>query len=115
MTASTLFHAVNNYWYANSGHAFDIGSGVNVVAEGNSFYNVKTPLLGNFGRLFALGATSSACKSGLGRNCERNSLGGSGSFPGFDTSMLSLFSGKNVMPATAPRTNQATTAGVGKI
>lgn len=42
-------------------------------------------------------------------------LGSSGSFAGTDTSMMSLFSGKTVVAATAPRTNQATTAGVGKI
>ncbi|KAH7419721.1 pectin lyase fold/virulence factor [Cadophora sp. MPI-SDFR-AT-0126] len=115
MTAGTLLHAVNNYWYANSGHAFDIGSGVSVVAEGNAFYDVKTPLLNNAGKLFAPAATSSACKSALGHNCERNSLGKSGVFVGTDSSMLSSFSGKTVMAATAPRTNQATTAGVGKI
>ncbi|KAH7364725.1 pectin lyase fold/virulence factor [Rhexocercosporidium sp. MPI-PUGE-AT-0058] len=115
ITSGTLLHAANNYWYANSGHAFDIGSGAKVVAEGNSFYNVKTPLLANSGKLFAPAATSSTCKNYLGHNCERNSLGSSGSFPGTDNSLLSLFSGKNVIAAAAPRTNQASTAGVGKI
>lgn len=37
---NTLLHAVNNYWYANSGHAFDNGAGGMVVAEGNVFQNV---------------------------------------------------------------------------
>jgi pectin lyase len=39
---NTLLHAVNNYWYANSGHAFDNGAGGMVVAEGNVFQNVVT-------------------------------------------------------------------------
>ena len=42
---STLLHAVNNIWTDNSGHAFDLTAGGHVVAEGNAFYNVKTPLL----------------------------------------------------------------------
>jgi pectate lyase len=37
---NTLLHAVNNYWYANSGHAFDNAAGGMVVAEGNVFQNV---------------------------------------------------------------------------
>jgi pectin lyase len=44
MVGNTLLHAVNNEWYAVSGHAFDVGAGSMVVAEGNVFQNVVTPL-----------------------------------------------------------------------
>jgi pectate lyase len=35
---------VNNYWYANSGHAFEVGTGASIVAEGNVFQNVANPV-----------------------------------------------------------------------
>ncbi|KAK3075252.1 hypothetical protein LTR53_001617 [Teratosphaeriaceae sp. CCFEE 6253] len=41
---NTVLHAVNNYWYANSGHAFEVGSGAAIVAEGNAFQNVVAPI-----------------------------------------------------------------------
>jgi pectin lyase len=41
---NTLLHAVNNYWYANSGHAFEVGTGASIVAEGNVFQNVANPV-----------------------------------------------------------------------
>jgi hypothetical protein len=31
---NSLWHAVNNYWYSNSGHAFDVSSGANALIEG---------------------------------------------------------------------------------
>jgi pectin lyase len=41
---ATLLHAVNNFWYDNTGHAFDISENANVIAEGNVMQSVKTPL-----------------------------------------------------------------------
>ena len=35
-------HAVNNYWYANSGHAFE-GEGAYALVEGSVFQNVNDP------------------------------------------------------------------------
>jgi pectin lyase len=117
MVGNTLLHAVNNYWYACSGHAFDIGKGAMVVAEGNVFQNVVTPLLENLGKLFSSPSTSAntACSKYLGHNCVMNSFGSSGAFAGTDSSFFSSFSGKTIAPASAASANVALTAGVGKI
>jgi len=117
MGGNTLLHAVNNYWYANSGHAFDIAAGGQVVAEGNVFQNVVTPLLANSGKLFSSPTTSAntACAASLGHNCQLNSFGSSGSFSGSDTSFFSNFKGKTVAGASAASAGVANTAGVGKI
>jgi pectin lyase len=117
MVGNTLLHAVNNYWYACSGHAFDIGAGAMVVAEGNVFQNVVTPLLENLGKLFSSpsSAANAACTKYLGHACVLNSFGSSGSFAGSDSSFFSSFSGKTIAPASAASANVALTAGVGKI
>jgi pectin lyase len=117
MGGNTLLHAVDNYWYANSGHAFDIAAGGQVVAEGNVFQNVVTPLLENAGKLFSSPSTSAntACAAYLGHNCQLNAFGSSGSFSGTDTSFFSNFNGKTVASASAASANVATTAGIGKI
>ncbi|MCJ1446025.1 MAG: hypothetical protein MMC23_006530 [Stictis urceolatum] len=116
---NTLLHAVNNEWYANSGHAFDVGSGSMIVAEGNIFQNVVTPLLSpKVGQLFTSPTTSvnTVCASYLGHNCQLNAFGSSGSFSSSDTGFFSNFNGKNV--ASAATANAATItggAGIGKI
>jgi pectin lyase len=117
MGGNTLLHAVDNYWYANSGHAFDIAAGGQVVAEGNVFQNVITPLLANSGKLFSSPSTSAntACAAYLGHNCQLNAFGSSGSFSGTDTSFFSNFNGKTVASASAASANVANTAGIGKI
>lgn len=101
---NTLLHAVNNYWYANSGHAFDAGSGSYIVAEGNVFQNVVSPLLaGGAGSIFTSPdtTTNAACTSYLGHACQVNAFGSSGSFTGAVTSFFSNFSGKTVATAAA--------------
>lgn len=117
ITGKTLVHAVNNYWYANSGHAFDIGVGSMVLAEGNMFEHVDTPLLRNEGQLFSSPsiAASTVCSGYLGRNCEHNSLGSSGEFSGDDTGFLSIFKGKVVASAGKPSADVAITAGIGRL
>lgn len=117
MGGNTLLHAVDNYWYANSGHAFDIESGAKVVAEGNVFQNVVTPLLENDGQLFSSPTTSAntACKEYLGHNCQVNKFGSSGDFSGTDTSFFSNFKGKTVASASAASADVANSAGVGKL
>ncbi|KAG6580103.1 pectate lyase/amb allergen [Phytophthora cinnamomi] len=40
---TSIVHAANNYFYDNTGHAFDVATGGYVLAEGNSFDSVKTP------------------------------------------------------------------------
>ena len=115
---TTLLHAVNNMWYQNTGHAFDIGSsGSRVVAEGNVFQNVKTPLLENNGKLFSSpdAVTNAVCKANLGHVCLVNAFGSSGTLVGKDSSMLSGFKGYSVASAVKANSNVMLTAGVGKI
>lgn len=114
---NTLLHAVNNYWYANSGHAFDIMKGGMVVAEGNVFQNVKKPLLENAGRLFGSPSTSvnTACRTRLGHVCQLNAFGSSGPLGGTDTSFFVNFQYKSIAGAGPASAAVANTAGVGKI
>ncbi|GME21906.1 Pectate lyase/Amb allergen [Neofusicoccum parvum] len=115
---NTLLHAVNNEWYAVSGHAFDLGeSGAMAVAEGNVFQNVVTPLLSPVeGRIFTAPSTSAntACATYMGRNCVVNAFGSSGTFSGTDTSFFSNFQGKTIASAAAAAYKDST-AGIGKI
>ncbi|KAK2623966.1 hypothetical protein QTJ16_006600 [Diplocarpon rosae] len=115
MTKGTLLHAVNNLWSDNPGHAFDIGPGVSIVAEGNTFENVKQPILENLGALFAPISTNEACTPDLGRPCQANVLTGSGGFAGEDTSMLAQFKGKDVYESVPASGNVRSSAGVGKL
>ncbi|KAJ2905689.1 hypothetical protein MKZ38_004764 [Zalerion maritima] len=101
---NTLLHAVNNYWYSSTGHAFEVGDGAMVVAEGNVFQNINTPVEDDIeGLLFTSPSSSAntACYDYLGHNCELNAFGSSGDFSSSDTSFFSYFEGKNVADATA--------------
>ncbi|GAB7357204.1 hypothetical protein MBLNU459_g8189t1 [Dothideomycetes sp. NU459] len=118
---NTLLHAVNNYWYANSGHAFDSGSSnANVLAEGNVFQNVVTPLLESVGQVFTSPdtTTNKDCSASLGRVCQVNAFGSSGSFSSVDTAFLVNFKGKNIASAAAASgiaSSVTKNAGIGKI
>ncbi|OBT88362.1 hypothetical protein VE02_02346 [Pseudogymnoascus sp. 03VT05] len=117
--SNTLLHAVNNYWYAVSGHAFDISSG-NVVAEGNVFQNVVTPLLSNSGNLFGSPDlnTNTQCAAYLGHNCQLNAFGSSGTLGGSSVNALVNFAGKNVASSVSSSglaSSIAANAGIGKI
>jgi pectin lyase len=118
---NTLMHAVNNYFYANSGHAFDVESGGYVVAEGNVFQNVKSPLLsGGTGSVFASPdmTTNKQCSTYLGHVCQLNAFGSSGTLTGSKTNFFSNFSGKTIASAAAVSGVAASVkgnAGVGKI
>ncbi|KAL4819529.1 pectin lyase A [Aspergillus spinulosporus] len=99
---NTLLHAVNNYWHDNSGHAFEIGEGAYVLAEGNVFQNIPTVVEDPIeGELFASPSESAneVCSTYLGRNCELNGFGSSGTFNQADTDFLSKFEGKNIASA----------------
>ncbi|KAI9374132.1 pectin lyase A [Aspergillus egyptiacus] len=101
---NTLLHAVNNYWHDNTGHAFEIGSGAYVLAEGNVFQNVNVVAEDPIdGQVFTSPSTSQnqACESYLGRACELNGFGSSGTFNQADTGLLAKFEGKNVASASA--------------
>ncbi|RHZ63581.1 polysaccharide lyase family 1 protein [Aspergillus thermomutatus] len=118
---NTLLHAVNNYWYDNSGHAFEIGSGAYVVAEGNVFQNVEvvaeSPISG---KLFTSpdATTNKVCSSYLGHTCQVNGFGSSGTFSQADEDFLSNFKGKNIASASAYTTvvsSVTANAGQGKL
>ncbi|KAI9928427.1 hypothetical protein ASPWEDRAFT_58732 [Aspergillus wentii DTO 134E9] len=101
---NTYLHAVNNYWYDNTGHAFEIGEGAYVLAEGNVFQDVTTPAESPIdGEVFTVPSTTSAeqCSSYIGRNCEVNGFGNSGTFSQSDTGVLSKFKGETVASASA--------------
>lgn len=70
ITATTLIHVVDNDWFLNTSHAFDIMStSGTVLAEGNYCSQVTTPLLQNKGALFASSGAGTACKASLGHTC----------------------------------------------
>ncbi|SPO06292.1 probable pectin lyase precursor [Cephalotrichum gorgonifer] len=117
---NTLLHAVNNYWYDNTGHAFEIAAGAKVVAEGNVFQNIKAPVESGYaGKLFSSPSVSAnaVCQSALGHVCQVNGFGSSGSLPGTDSSFFSNFGGKNVASAGTYESAKGvpTTAGFGTI
>jgi pectin lyase len=120
MGGNTLLHAVNNYWYAVSGHAFDIEAGANVLAEGNVFQNVVTPLLSTStpGQLFSSPTTTAnqVCTANLGHVCQLNAYGSSGAFSGTATGFLANFKGKSIASASVANAGTISAgAGVGKI
>lgn len=115
LASGILLHAVNNYWADNSGHAFEIGPGAVILAEGNMFSNVKKPIEENEGALFSPSTLSTDCQAVLGRACQPNTLEKSGDFTGSDTSVLEKFKGKTLVEALEPSANIALTAGVGKL
>ncbi|KAL4800895.1 pectin lyase A [Aspergillus venezuelensis] len=101
---NTLLHAVNNYFHDNSGHAFEIGDGGYVLAEGNVFQDVtaiyQDPIEGE---AFSSPSESAneACSTYLGRACVLNSYGNSGTFTQADSDVLSKFDGQTVADASA--------------
>ncbi|OWZ18863.1 LOW QUALITY PROTEIN: Pectin lyase [Phytophthora megakarya] len=73
-------HAVNNYFYDNTGHAFDVSQRGYVLAEGNYFDNVKTPNQADSDGSIFIPASAGDCKATIGRDCELNVLTKSGTF-----------------------------------
>jgi pectin lyase len=115
---NTLLHAVNNYFYSNSDHAFEADQGAKIVAEGNVFQNVKlAQQAGLPGKLFNSASSPAACKQYLGHECQQNAYGSSGALTGTDASVLSGFSGKNVAGAGSAESAKGvqSSAGYGKI
>ncbi|KAL7761043.1 hypothetical protein ACKLNR_007578 [Fusarium oxysporum f. sp. zingiberi] len=101
VSGNTLLHAVNNFFHDVPDHAFEIDSG-SVLAEGNIFQNVKYPVdsKGYQGQLFGVPTSGSACAASLGRNCQLNGFGSSGTLGGTNTGFLSNFKGKTIASAS---------------
>ncbi|KAI0471704.1 pectate lyase a [Xylariaceae sp. FL0804] len=118
---NTLLHAVNNYFYSSSDHAFELDSGAMVLAEGNVFQNVPTPVESPVsGQLFTSpdSGTNAACTAYLGRACQLNAFGSSGDFYQVDEGFFSNFAGKNIASAVSGQdanSQVVANAGVGKI
>ncbi|ETS82663.1 pectin lyase E [Pestalotiopsis fici W106-1] len=103
LSGTTLFHAINNVWSSNSGHALEGTTSTGYgLYEGNYIVEIPTVLDSSFaGQLFTSNAGDvSKCAAYLGRNCVPNTLSNSGAFSSSDTGFLSMFSGKTV-PASA--------------
>ncbi|KAF1961394.1 pectin lyase-like protein [Byssothecium circinans] len=117
----TLLHAVNNYWYDNTGHAFAISDSGRVIAEGNvfQFQSVTKPLDEGESYMFSApdAATNAACQEPLGYVCEVNSLTDSGKLSGNATDFLSSFKGEGVTATAASKVTASVkaSAGVGKL
>ncbi|KAL4777965.1 pectin lyase fold/virulence factor [Aspergillus varians] len=104
VAANTLLHAVNNYWYDSSGHAFEIDAGGYVLAEGNVFQNIPTVVESPVnGQLFTSpdANTNQICETYLGHTCQVNGFGSSGTFSQADEAFLVNFAGKNIASASA--------------
>ncbi|KAF1926755.1 polysaccharide lyase family 1 protein [Didymella exigua CBS 183.55] len=115
----TLLHALNNYFYDNTGHAFSIAEDENgrVLAEGNVFESVTTPIESGFDLLYAVTDNGAACSSPLGRTCQVNQLTSSGSWSGSATGFLSSFADEGVeaVAASGVAASVKSNAGVGKL
>lgn len=117
----TLLHAVNNFWYDNTGHAFSIATNENgrVIAEGNVFQSVKKPIEDGADFMFSApdASANAACQDPLGYVCEVNSLTDSGTLSGSATDFLSKFEGEGVTAKAASEVAASvkSNAGVGKL
>lgn len=67
-------------------------AGASVLAEGNYFINVITPLIADGGSVYAplTASDGAACQSVLGRACQPNTLLGSGSLSALQTAGISV-------------------------
>ncbi|KAL0574029.1 hypothetical protein V5O48_001176 [Marasmius crinis-equi] len=129
-TDTLLYHFVNNYFSDNTGHAFDIGQGSRVLAEGNYFNNVKTPIIGveaGLAHLYfptVVNDANACSNNAMGRVCEWNRIAGNSGTPAvyldqavFSTALKTDAAVKGLKPmavADVPAFVQAN-AGVGKV
>ncbi|KAJ8523837.1 hypothetical protein ON010_g17281 [Phytophthora cinnamomi] len=79
---TSVVHAANNYFFENSGHAFDVATGGYVLAEGNYFASVKSPNLDDPRGNFLVPTAAGDCKATIGRDCVLNVLTDSGKLSG---------------------------------
>ncbi|KAG1696328.1 hypothetical protein DVH05_018460 [Phytophthora capsici] len=64
---NVVVHAANNFFYDNSGHAFDVAASAYVLAEGNYFETVTTPNLDDEDGNFLVPTAVSDCESSQSR------------------------------------------------
>ncbi|KAK6597802.1 Pectin lyase 1 [Botrytis cinerea] len=120
VTPNVFLQASNNYWSDIAGNAFQIGEGAKVLAEGNIFESVTTPVIFDItsNPLWSSSSGVAGCASILGRNCQANSLVSSGSFAGTNTNVLTAAKGLSLASVADVGTTKASVlknAGIGKI
>jgi pectin lyase len=101
LSGTTLFHACNNVWEDNSGHAIEGDTNGMGLFEGNAFINVNVIASTDTftaGQLFSSpdDTTNAQCESYIGRSCVTNIIENSGTFDFTDTDFMSNFSGLTV-------------------
>lgn len=106
-------------------HNFDVEAGAKILMEGNVFKDCKAPVsaatLKLTSGLFNVPAQGDAasCSKTLGRDCQVNSLSGSGDFGSFkDTSAIDAIADSDSIWEATPAadvTSLSTSAGVGKL
>ncbi|GKZ17806.1 hypothetical protein AbraIFM66951_001068 [Aspergillus brasiliensis] len=103
LSGNTLFHAVNNVWEDNSGHAIEGTDNGMGLYEGNVFNNVPTIVVSGFvGQLFSSeSADLSQCETYLGRECVTNAYTSSGSFDYDDDGFFVDFENLTIVSAAS--------------
>ncbi|GMG17679.1 unnamed protein product [Phytophthora fragariaefolia] len=79
----SVVYAANNYFYENTGHAFDVSTGGYALAEGNYFGSVAYPIVNNPKGSFLVPTVASDCKASIGRDCKLNVLANSGALKSY--------------------------------
>ncbi|KAE9108160.1 hypothetical protein PF010_g12026 [Phytophthora fragariae] len=105
---TSVVYAANNYFFENSGHAFDVSTGGYALAEGNYFTSVKLPSANDPKGNFLVPTAPSDCRSTIGRDCKLNILTNSGTLKGTSqgkvasqfANVKAMIKGYNVAPAT---------------
>uniref|UniRef100_K3X4N0 pectin lyase n=1 Tax=Globisporangium ultimum (strain ATCC 200006 / CBS 805.95 / DAOM BR144) TaxID=431595 RepID=K3X4N0_GLOUD len=101
-------HAVNNYWYSNSGFSFEVQSDAYVLMEGNYFQDTTDPNLRDSKTTGAVlvptSSTQSLCSQYLGRQCVQNVVANSGKIvSNRDSAAAARMKGVAVYKAAAPK------------
>ncbi|CAD6446183.1 f3ea311f-f9bb-4baf-a530-39c638dff0e1-CDS [Sclerotinia trifoliorum] len=117
---NVFLQVANNYWSGIAGNAFQIGEGAKVLAEANVFENTVTPVIFDIpsNPLWSSSTGVTACAASLGRNCQANTLAGSGAFAGSNTDVLAAAKGLPLAPVSdvaGTKDNVLKSAGIGKI
>jgi pectin lyase len=115
-------HVVNNYWYDNSGHSFEVEDKAWVLMEGNYFENTVSPNLHSSTTVGSImvpwSSNAASCKAYIGRNCVANLLVNSGSLTGNnDATAISRMKGVALINAGVPKrlATVSTNFGVGAL
>lgn len=100
VAGKTTLHAVNNYFGPSSDHEFEVASGSYVLAEGNYFDGVPTPIKEADGHVLA----------------RDNTLSNSGKFDNSDSSVeAQIKAAGTVAKADKPSASIKNSAGFGKL